>query len=225
MPFPVAYPGWHAPTTSQTVCLLPTDCWSSQHQHGSTEDAPSQYRVVLQHGLSVAARQTACLHPTDVGPPNTSRGSTDKRPSQTSRSESHGVTAAYLPPMLVLPTPAGAAPTNVRPQLRGLGDMARLPPTSYRCRFPQHQRGQSRQPLVQDLAVWESWRECRLPPTGVGSPNTSRGRADNRSSQTSRSGSHGATAAYLLPVLVLPTPAGAEPTNARPKPRGLGVMA
>ena len=81
-----------------------------------------------------------------------------------------------------------------------LGILARLPPTSYRCWFSQHRQGQSRQALVPDLAVWESWRDCRLPPTGVVF-NTSRGRADKRSSQPSRSGSYGATAAYLLPVL------------------------
>ena len=63
-----------------------------------------------------------------------------------------------------------------------------------------------------------------LPPALAGNVfNTSHGRADNRSSQTSRSGSHGVTAAYP-PGDVFNT-SGAELTTARPRPRGLGVMA
>ena len=110
-------------------------------------------------------------------------------------------------------------------------------------------------PVAPDPAVWESWRERRPPPTGVGSPNTSRGRADNRSSQTSRSGSRGVTAACptgdvfntsrgradnrssqtsrsgspgvtaAYPTGDVLSTSGAELTTARPRPRGLGVLA
>ena len=164
---------------------------STRAEHRGEADYPSTfYRCwspnTSTSDLGILARLPPTSYRSWFSQPR--QGRADKRSSQTSRSGGHGATAVYLLPMLSS-TPAGAEPTSARPSPHGLGVMARLPPTSYRC--------------------------CR---------NTSRGRADKRSSQTSRSGSHGATAAYLL-LVMSSTPAGAEPTSARPRPRGLGVMA